>query len=297
MTSLLLPSANWSSARVLNSVRWGSNPHGSTLYRPDAPGWGGCLIRNWSLYHGGFDSHQAYFSYCSAHWSGGSALNRDRECSIRSAAIYCLSRQPNLVVRLPIRIVLWHDWLVPRCTLSQVLVLIAEGLTSRAMADRLGVSRATVQRFLTQHQLSTGNARGPKPKARPPCPVCGQPSKKNAGHCGKRCAEITKRRLFIERWLLGEAGMERRPLSHFIQHHLLEVVGWQCAKCGWGEINPKTRKVPLTINHIDGDPFNHLPNNLEVLCPNCHSLTPNFGGSNRGQGRLSRRKAESSFEV
>jgi hypothetical protein len=28
---------------------------------------------------------------------------------------------------------------------------------------------------------------------------------------------------------------------------------------------------------------------LEILCPNCHSLTPTYGGLNRGKGRKLRR--------
>ena len=31
------------------------------------------------------------------------------------------------------------------------------------------------------------------------------------------------------------------------------------------------------MHHIDGDCTNNKMENLQLLCPNCHSLTSNFG--------------------
>ncbi len=39
-------------------------------------------------------------------------------------------------------------------------------------------------------------------------------------------------------------------------------------------------KIPLELHHKDGDKFNNCIENLEVLCPNCHSLTDNVRGKN-----------------
>jgi hypothetical protein len=44
-----------------------------------------------------------------------------------------------------------------------------------------------------------------------------------------------------------------------------------------------------SLNHIDGNWENCKESNLEVLCPNCHSLTANYKGGNRGHGRAARR--------
>jgi Zn finger protein HypA/HybF involved in hydrogenase expression len=64
----------------------------------------------------------------------------------------------------------------------------------------------------------------------------------------------------------------------------------RCWKCGWNEIHPVLNKVPLEINHIDGNSKNNHKDNLEVLCPNCHSLTPNYRALNYGNGRTARYK-------
>lgn len=56
-------------------------------------------------------------------------------------------------------------------------------------------------------------------------------------------------------------------------------------KCGWGKIHDITNNVPIQLNHINGDSNNNNLKNVELLCPNCHSLTYNFGSLNNGFGR------------
>lgn len=49
-------------------------------------------------------------------------------------------------------------------------------------------------------------------------------------------------------------------------------------------------KIPLEIEHIDGNYLNNSESNLILLCPNCHSLTATYKGANRGNGRKARKK-------
>ena len=44
--------------------------------------------------------------------------------------------------------------------------------------------------------------------------------------------------------------------------------------CGISEW--KGERIGLELNHIDGDNSNHSLENLELLCPNCHSQTPTY---------------------
>lgn len=73
-------------------------------------------------------------------------------------------------------------------------------------------------------------------------------------------------------------------VSNHVRKWLSEEFGEKCSKCGWGERHTVTQRVPVQVDHIDGDPNNHRPENLRLLCPNCHSLTATYGGLNRGRG-------------
>lgn len=81
-------------------------------------------------------------------------------------------------------------------------------------------------------------------------------------------------------------------LSDPIRAYMLETHGGKCSRCDWAERNPKTERVPLAIDHINGDWTNNRKENLRLLCPNCHSLTETYMNLNRGNGRTYRRKFE-----
>lgn len=56
-----------------------------------------------------------------------------------------------------------------------------------------------------------------------------------------------------------------------------------CEICGWAE-KTETGYLPLELDHINGDRKDNRLENLRVLCPNCHSLTPTHRGRS-GKGR------------
>lgn len=59
---------------------------------------------------------------------------------------------------------------------------------------------------------------------------------------------------------------------------LVNKVGreYKCEKCGISKWNGKDLK--LQVHHIDGNHFNNTLENLQILCPNCHSQTDTFSG-------------------
>jgi len=53
-----------------------------------------------------------------------------------------------------------------------------------------------------------------------------------------------------------------------------------CEECGWNKRSEDGR-LPLELDHINGDSTDNRFENLRVLCPNCHSLKPTHRGRNR----------------
>ena len=66
--------------------------------------------------------------------------------------------------------------------------------------------------------------------------------------------------------------VKKRLLDENIKLH-------QCKKCFNVEWNGE--KIPLELNHIDGNRHNHHISNLELLCPNCHAQTETYRGKNK----------------
>ncbi len=151
--------------------------------------------------------------------------------------------------------------------------------------------KKTENTFCSQSCCASYTQRGRKRKPAPTflCAHCGT---KNEGKRGKFCnsqCSAEFRKFDIEAWLRGEvSGNTVMGCSNAIKRYLLEQCDNKCPKCGWGESNPVTGIVPLEVNHIDGDSKNNRPDNLEVLCPNCHSLTPNFRALNKKSSRTRR---------
>jgi predicted nucleic acid-binding Zn ribbon protein len=80
-----------------------------------------------------------------------------------------------------------------------------------------------------------------------------------------------------------------------LNSHQIKFCSPKCMKCGWHEVNPTTGLIPIQLEHKDGNSENHNLNNLELLCPNCHSLTPTYGALNKGNGRSKRREKRKSL--
>ncbi len=120
------------------------------------------------------------------------------------------------------------------------------------------------------------------------CLCCKKPlTKRQKIYCRNACQRKYEYDTFICAWLAGEQH-QCGSVSQKIRRYLFEKHNHKCARCGWGELNPVTGKPPLEVEHIDGNSSNNTPENLILLCPNCHSLTLTYKALNKGNGRHSR---------
>jgi len=125
----------------------------------------------------------------------------------------------------------------------------------------------------------------PKKPRRPCAAGCGQRGKTPvAKYCSLKCQRTYQRGQRLDLFLRGEYPSSATT-ARFIRRYLIETLGERCVRCHWAERNPVTNRVPLELEHIDGDWRNNRPENVTLLCPNCHSLTPTFKALNRGNGR------------
>jgi len=125
------------------------------------------------------------------------------------------------------------------------------------------------------------------------CINCGREMPlENQKYCSPKCQRDFEYVNYIERWKNGQEDGIVKPyaISSYIKRYLIEKYDNKCCKCGWNEMNLFTGKIPLEVHHKDGDYTNNLEDNLELLCPNCHSLTETYKAGNIGNGRKGRKK-------
>ena len=125
-----------------------------------------------------------------------------------------------------------------------------------------------------------------------PCRHCGQPRGKGAKYfCSIDCDSKNRVKGIIERWLQGDhtGSKSGGVISAPVRRWCIDRAKGKCQKCGWNKLNRSTGQSPLEVHHKNGNWKDNSPSNLQVLCPNCHSLTPTFRSLNKGNGRPSRR--------
>lgn len=140
------------------------------------------------------------------------------------------------------------------------------------------------------------------------CPKCNKEHNNSGLYCSRSCAnsrvwsqEINKSRsaklagrtvsrgqMDLDKWRanikqawldkynatpFSELGMENR------RRRVFEEQNYSCNKCGISEW--QGFKISLELEHKDGNTTNNVRENLEGLCPNCHSITDTWRGRNK----------------
>ena len=169
---------------------------------------------------------------------------------------------------------------------KDILELRGEGCTYDQICEVLGCTKSTVSYYCKTYSLSKREK-----KVITNCLNCDSKLiSGNKKYCSSKCQHEFQRKEYIKNW---KAGLENgyyngntKALSKHIRNYLLDKYNNSCIKCGWNKLHPIDSLPLVEINHIDGNAEHCMEGNLEVLCPNCHSMTPNFRARNPKSARI-----------
>ena len=163
------------------------------------------------------------------------------------------------------------------------------GSNIKKIAKRLGIELETRRKINENEHFNKGTAKTAT------CQNCGKEFVLYKSHGGLYCchecwAEGTKKKA-IEDWKNGNiSGHDSRyKIRPSLRDYILKSRDCKCERCGFSGINPYTGKSILQLHHKNGDAADTSEENIEVLCPNCHAMTENFGSRNKSSVRKYRK--------
>lgn len=165
---------------------------------------------------------------------------------------------------------------------------IESGMTTREIAAEAGKGQSTVMYWLKKHDLVT-SGKGTKAKR---C-SCGKEISFYAKTC-LGCHHEKRRNIedkLFSRWADGDNSVlsshEKRSgsLSVGRKKRFFSATGNACERCGWAGYADGYDYPALEVSHRDNDFKNMSYENLEALCPNCHTLKTLNEPVQAGNGR------------
>ena len=154
----------------------------------------------------------------------------------------------------------------------------------------LGNDRKYNHKFCSQSCSAIYN-NSRKIKKKKYCLCCGKELHAGSKYCDNICKSKYERENIILKWLNNEIVGHHKTGSYSlilaIKNWVFERAGSRCEECGNDDTNPHTGNTILQTHHVDGDASNNRPDNLKILCPNCHAKTSTYGNiSNNKSARI-----------
>lgn len=208
---------------------------------------------------------------------------------------------------------------------NSIIELIDKGLSMREISINLNISFSTLRRRCSKYDIKSGFFEKTREKVE--CKECGDSfvcnKKEKRIFCSQSCSSsfnnklkrvhykecenckgdirknVSEKTRFCDRdcYLEFRRGERRKKIISGdvvnldgTKKYLIEMNGEKCEMCGWCERNKKTNRVPIQLDHINGNAEDNRIENFRLLCPNCHSLTETYGALNIGFGRKNRRR-------
>lgn len=149
-----------------------------------------------------------------------------------------------------------------RWTESQLKKTASESYSIRQVLKKIGLKEAggnytQIKKYLLLFNIDTSHFRG---KAW------------NKGLKGIGKPVLSLKKILVKNSNFQSYKLKKRLFSAKLKPEHCEI-------CGWAEKTPDGR-LPIELDHINGDRKDNRLVNLRILCPNCHSLQLTHRGKN-----------------
>lgn len=151
-------------------------------------------------------------------------------------------------------------------TIEELRNAVATSKSRRQVLFKLNLREAggnydQLRKYIEEHQLDTSHFTG----------MAWNKGMTGIGKPQKRLEEILVKNSYFQSYKLKLRLIAENMKPKYCEH------------CGWAE-KTSDGYTPLELDHINGDRHDNRIENLRILCPNCHSLTPTY----RGRGKRKR---------
>lgn len=145
-------------------------------------------------------------------------------------------------------------------TAKQLKKAVSDSTSIRQVLSKLGLKEAggnysQIKKYIRQYNLDSGHFKG--------------------RGWSRGLKGIGKPRIKINEILVKDSDFQSFKLKKRLFSE--KIKNRKCEECGWSK-RSKDGRIPLELHHINGDSRDNRLKNLQILCPNCHSLKPNHRG-------------------